>query len=191
MPHEDRSDHLRGRDALNEMRQRLDDAGLGGLLGGFTDLLGRVVDAAEKGRSHEREEPFRTRDGREGRFRVGFSVRTLADESGERRVAVEPFGDVSRDAATGQAAVSETREPPVDVFEEADHVLVVVEMPGVDASCASFTVEGDVLRIEAAATDKRYRKETLLPRGADPSTMRVESRHGVFEVRFDLSGGAL
>jgi HSP20 family protein len=186
MPRDDRAENLRGRDALDEMRRRLDDAGLGGVLGGFTDLLGRVVDAAEKNQTHEREGGFRTRDGREGRFRVGFNVRTLAGEGGEQRVAVEPFGDVTRDRSTGHAAVSETREPPVDVFEERDHVLIVVEMPGVDANEASFAIEGDVLRIEADAADKRYRKETLLPSGADPASMTVASRHGVFEIRFDL-----
>ena len=46
---------------------------------------------------------------------------------------VEPFGNVRKDERTGRATVREVMEPPVDVFEEADHVLVVAEMPGVGA----------------------------------------------------------
>ena len=58
---------------------------------------------------------------------------------------VEPFGNVAKDAKTGRATVHEVIEPPVDVFEEADHVLVVAELPGVSDEDIKLELRDDVL----------------------------------------------
>jgi HSP20 family protein len=186
--HRDRSEGPKGREAIDEIKRRLGDSGLDQILpgiSGLTEILGKVADAAERGGAETREGDFRTRDGREGRFRMGFSIRTLAGDEGESRVSVEPFGDVRRDATTGEATVSETREPPADLFDEGDHLLIVVEMPGADERETSIEVAGDVLRIAAPAPMKRYEKEILLPESFEPSAMSVSSRHGVYEIRLE------
>lgn len=165
------------------------------LIGGLSGLLGRLAELAEKGIELRRAVgesggavPFRTQDGREGRFQVGFNIRTVADAAGER-VSVEPFGDVDGFVRGPADPAAETREPPVDVFDEPSHVLVVVEMPGIARDDATFTLEGDVLRVEArrgeGAGAKRYAKSIALPAAFPPGAMRIEANNGVFEVRLD------
>lgn len=156
-------------------------AAVEGMLGGLGDLLEKLADVAEKAESVEREGSFNTKDGREGRFRVGFNVRTMQDAGGQREIKVEPFGDVQRDEA-GNASVSDVREPPVDVFEEPDGLMVVVEMPGIPEDNATFEVNGDILTVEGENGPKRYRAEVLLPSPAE-AVARVTSNNGVFEVR--------
>lgn len=158
-----------------------------GILGGLGDILGKISELADKAETMQREGNFETKDGKEGRFHVGFNIRTMEDAGGERSIEVEPFGNVSRDRSSGEASVSERREPPTDIFEETDHVLVVVEMPGIGDADASFAVEGDVLTISAEQGAKRYYKELLLPRSFDASAMTVSAVNGVFEVKFAIS----
>lgn len=160
-------------------------AAVEGMLGGLGDLLEKLADVAEKAETIEREGSFNTRDGREGRFRVGFNVRTMQDAAGQREIKVEPFGDVRRDDA-GNASVSDVREPPVDVFEEPDGLVVVVEMPGVPDDGARFEVDGDVLSIAGEHGPKRYRAEVLLPARV-AGVARVTSNNGVYEVRLTPS----
>ncbi|MEL7483521.1 MAG: Hsp20/alpha crystallin family protein, partial [Planctomycetota bacterium] len=116
-----------------------------------------------------------------GGFHVGFNVRTAETSGGEPSIEIEPFGDVVRDAK-GEAAVTERREPPADIFDEGDRLLVVVEMPGISRDDASFTIDGDVLTISAERGSKRYHKELLLPRAADQDLLRVCAVNGVFEI---------
>ncbi len=156
--------------------------GMGGLLGDLGEVLGKFADLAETAERLQKSGQFKTPDGREGRYQMGLNIRTLADAAGNDRVSIEPFGDVTRDAQ-GQAAVSEVREPPTDVFTERSHVLVIIEMPGVGDDDASFKLEGDVLTVSATAGDKRFHKEVLLPTACDEQGLDVSSRNGIFEVR--------
>lgn len=165
-------------------------SGVEGILGGLGDILGKIADLAEKAETIKKEGSFSTRDGREGRYQVGFNIRTLSDGTGESRLDVQPFGDVTRDASTGKAEVAETREPPTDVFEESDHVLIVVEMPGISIDDATFAVEGDILTISAEKGPKRYRKEVLLPRAYEARACAVSANNGVFEVKLSNTQAA-
>lgn len=172
---------------MQDKRDLKGRAAVDGILGGLGDILGKIADLADKAETIQKEGNFQSKDGKEGRYQVGFNIRTMADAAGEKQIKVEPFGDVSRDKNTGEASVSETREPPTDVFDEDDHVLVIVEMPGIGNDHASFTVEGDILTISAENGPKRYRKEVLLPRPFDPSAMSVAAVNGVFEIRLESS----
>ena len=171
----------------DELREKLKGlSGAGGILSGLGDIIGKISELAEKGEQLKQQQgDFTTKDGKEGRFQVGFNISTLGDKANgsDSNIKVEPFGDVVRDTATGEATVSETREPPTDVFEETDHVLVIVEMPGVSADDARFELEGDVLTVTADGAGKKYRKEVLLPTECDPSTLTTSANNGVFEVR--------
>jgi len=175
MKRPDESQQLRGRAAIE------------GIVGGLGDILGKIADLAERAEESRRDGSFTTADGKEGRFQVGFNIRTMSGDSGEPEIKVEPFGDVSRDRTTGQASVRERREPPTDVFEEADHVLVVVEMPGIGDEDVQLTIDGDVLTVSAESASKRYYKEVLLPLACDAATMQVRAVNGVFEIRLPAS----
>ena len=112
------------------------EGGFDGILKGLGDLVEKLSDLAEKGEQFSRTGEFQLGDEGKGLKGVfGFSVKTGL---GGKEVKVEPFGNISKDKATGKSMVHELREPLVDVFEEEDHVLIVAEMPGIEArGCSS------------------------------------------------------
>jgi len=143
-------------------------------LGGFLDLLSTLSEQGDGEITRSGE----INDDKKGVKAVyGFSVRV----GGGGKPHVEAFGNVKDDGRG--AVVEETREPIVDVFDEGDHLLLVVELPGVDAEDIRFEVEDDVLSLSASRGERKYRKEVLLPapvvtQGASPSY-----RNGVFELK--------
>lgn len=162
-------------------RNTKNTGGIEGILTGLSSLLGTLGELAEKGEELKRSGGFKTSNGKDVSFHYGVSVRTA---EGGRQVRVEPFGNMKTGAEAKESPVKEVREPLTDVFEEDDHVLVVVEMPGVDQKDAHFELAGDVLTINAAREPKRYHKEVLLPADGltlDASTIRCNN--GVFELR--------
>lgn len=165
--------------ANNEARSP--SGGIEGLLNGLSTLLGTLGDLAEKGEELKKSGTLSRKDGKDVAFHYGISVRTA---DGGRQVRVEPFGTMRTGEDAKRAPVREVREPLTDVFEEEDHVLVVIEMPGIDRDDAKIELAGDVLTITAERSTKRYRKELLLP---SDSLKYVKSavrwNNGVFEVR--------
>jgi HSP20 family protein len=156
----------------------------GGFLGGLGTLIDKLNELAEKGKSLQEMKEF----GGEGgapKGVYGFTIRTNIGEGGNREggVKVEPFGNVRRDNQTGHATVHEVTEPPVDIFEETGHVLVVVEMPGIGEEDIHLELRDDILAISAAKGSKKYRKEVLLPSSFDASAMSRSCRNGVLEIK--------
>jgi len=153
------------------------DVGLGGIfrsLGGFLDLLSNLSEqeGGEINRSGE------IGDDKKGVKAVyGFSVRM----GGGGKPMVEQFGNI-KDAGAG-AVVEETREPMVDIFDEGDHLLVVVELPGVGAKDIKTEVDADVLTLSAHQGDRKYRKEVLLPTTVREADSSSSYRNGVFELK--------
>lgn len=155
------------------------EAGFGGLLRRLGNLVEKLGELAEKGQELSRTGQFSTDKGLKGVY--GFSVKVAQGGEG---VKVEPFGNVARDKTTGQSVVHEIREPMVDLFEEADHVLVVAEMPGIGSDEIRVELNEDVLLISAEKGDKKYRKEVLLPQSFPPEKMQVSCQNGILQVRF-------
>lgn len=152
------------------------DLGLGGIfkgLGSFIELLGEM---AEKGET----EATRTGEARgPGRTRAmyGFTVKIGASGAPQ----VERFGNV-RDTRMG-AVVEEVREPMVDVFDEDNEVVVVAEIPGVEANDLQLEVRDDILLLAASHGDRKYSKEVLLPCAVQPDTIKSSYHNGVAEIR--------
>lgn len=157
------------------------EVGLGGILRGLGGLVEKLTELAEAGGTLARSREFRGGEpGREIRGIYGFTVKVGLGGEGAK---VEPFGNIHRDDESGRSVVQEVREPPVDVFEESDHTLVVAEMPGIAAEDVRVEVEDDVLTISAERGDKKYRKEVLLPGSFPRETMQVSCANGVVEIR--------
>jgi len=153
--------------------------GLGGFLGGLGTLLAKLGELAETGGELHKSGELHDERGKV-RGVYGFTIKTGLGGEG---VTVEPFGNVRKDAETGQAVVQEVREPMVDVFEEKDHVLVVAEMPGVAEEDVHLELKDDVLIVVAEKGEKKYRKEVLLPASFSVKKMTHSCRNGVLEVR--------
>jgi len=160
------------------------ESGFGGVFKGLADLIEKLGDLADKGEQLKKGEgEFHHRDVK-GVY--GFSVKVGLGEKGEKGVKVEPFGNVRRDARTGETTVQEIREPIVDVFEEKDHILIVGELPGISTKDVRLEVQDDLLTIYAEKKDKKYRKEILLPRSYPKEKMEVSCNNGILEIKCPL-----
>ena len=149
------------------------------LPGRLSELLEKLQDLAEKGEELSHAGRFGDRRG-DSEAVYGFRVKVGL---GGREVRAQPFGNVRRDEETGEAVVHEVSEPPVDVFEEVDAMLVVAEMPGIATEDVELHVHGDVLTISAERGAKRYRKEVLLPKPCSRDRMSVACNNGILEIR--------
>ena len=154
------------------------DVSLGGVfrsLGGFLDLLSNLSEQGEGELTRSGE----LGDDKKGVKAVyGFSVRV----GGGGKPLIEKFGNV-KDDGQGSAVVEEAREPLVDVFDEGDHLLVIAELPGVDANDIRFEVTEDVLNLSATRGDHKYRKEVLLASAVRAQAAISSYRNGVFEIK--------
>ena len=137
-----------------------DGPDVGGFLGGLTNLIEKLGELAETGKELNELKQFGEEGGIQGVY--GFTIRTGLGGERDGGVKVEPFGNVQKDERTGRATVREVMEPPVDVFEESDHVLVVAELPGVGPDDVHVELKDDILTIAAERGPKKYRKEVLL-----------------------------
>jgi HSP20 family protein len=155
------------------------EAGLGGMLKGLGDLVEKLGELAETGQELSKTGEIHG-SGKEVRGIYGFTVKVGLGEEGPR---IEPFGNIRRDIKSGRTEVQEVREPMVDVFEEDDHLLVLVELPGIDKEDVRIDLKDDVLTISAERGDKKYRKEVLLPRSVSKEKMQVSCNKGILEIK--------
>ncbi len=165
--------------------KRRDDSALGGgvsgILKGLTDLIEKLEDLGGEAQELSRTGEIHGKgDAKDVKGVFGFTVKVGLGDQGVR---VEPFGNVRTDKTSGKAIVQEMREPMVDVFEEKDFVLVVAEMPGVDADDIELDVQEDVLTVSAKREDRKYRKEVLLPGSFRRDRMTVSCNNGVVEIK--------
>jgi HSP20 family protein len=103
---------------------------------------------------------------------------------GRSAVKVAPAARVSRPAARRPPEPEEGRAPAADVFDEDDHFVVVVQLPGADEPSIRWSVHDDTtLMIRARSGDRRFARTIELDAAvnADTTTMRYEN--GVLELR--------
>lgn len=143
-------------------------------IGGLIDLVSKLEEQGKEGAQGEKE--FTSPSGRVNAV-YGFSVKT---NLGGKPV-VEPFGNV-RKTARGPV-VEEERQPLVDVFDETDHILVIVELPGIEEEHINTGVKGDILTLSAANGERKYYKEVLLPGDVDADSLKRKYKNGVLEMR--------
>lgn len=154
-------------------------AGVGGLFSGLAELVGKLSELAETGQELRRTGELHG-TGKELKGIYGFTVKVGL---GDKAPRVEPFGNIRKDKQTGEAVVHEIREPAVDMFEEADHLLIVAEMPGISAEDVQLEFQDDLLTIAAARGEKKYRKEVLLPGAYPKEKVRLSCNNGVVEIK--------
>lgn len=157
----------------------------------FSRILSGLADMAEKlhgisdeaGGTVSRTGEF-TYPSKEGGVKgvYGFTLRTGL-RGDDDQVRVEPFGNIRKDKATGEATVQEITEPLVDVFEDERSTTLVAEMPGVGPEDIIVDVREDILTIQAERGQKKYRKELLLGHPTSKDTLNVVCNNGVVTIR--------
>jgi len=97
-----------------------------------------------------------------------------------------------------------TYAPPVDIYENAEELLIVTDMPGVAQDGVTVNLEkreltlegkrsrqegeGNPLAVENDALD--YRRSFLLPQGIDVEKISAELRQGILRVRVPKAAAA-
>ena len=157
------------------------DLGVGGLfkgLGNFLDLLSDMIETSdEQGGETNRSGEFKVKGlGDKARGVYGFSVRTGI--GGIPRV--EHFGNI-RNTQSGPE-VAEVREPLVDVFDEAQEIVIAAELPGVSDAEIQIDIQEDVLTLETNG-ERKYAKEILLPALVDAASLQRTYQNGILEIR--------
>ncbi|MFA4844531.1 MAG: archaeal heat shock protein Hsp20 [Candidatus Margulisiibacteriota bacterium] len=153
---------------------------LGGIFEGLGSLLDVVGKLAEKGEELKKTGAIDIEGlgGKKGKMMYGFTINTMA-KGGPK---VSSFGNIHR-TPEGKTVVEEEREPEVDIFDEKDHVLLVVEMPGIEETDIKLDLKEDILDISAAKGDRKYHKEVLLPSKVKAETMASTYKNGVLEIK--------
>jgi HSP20 family molecular chaperone IbpA len=110
-------------------------------------------------------------------------------------------------AAPEKAYRKRTFAPPVDVFENADELLVVADLPGIAVESVALTVEKGTLTLTARAAapgdgepQKRarslefeavdYERTFRLPPGLDESRISAEAKNGTLLVHLPKAAEA-
>jgi len=157
--------------------------GLGGLLGGLGGLIEKLGELAEAGEELSRSGELKDASGKiHGVY--GINVKTALGDRGQTELKVEPFGNVRR-GPVDRPQGEDIREPLVDIHEEDDHVLVLVELPGVAKENVNLKAADARLEITAGRGKTTYRKDVDLPKDCSAKNMSWECSNGILQVRFD------
>ncbi len=155
---------------------------LGGIFGGLGSLVEKLGELAEAGEKLSQSGEFKDASGKlHGVY--GINVKTGLGKRGEQELKVEPFGNV-RPRTAGAPPEEDVREPLVDVHEEEDHVLVLVELPGVDKDNVTLELAEERLNLSARRGKTSYRKEITLPEPFSEENMQWDCKNGVLRIRF-------
>lgn len=165
---------------LNIFGLKLD---LGELLASPENVRDRLEELREKLKEAGGKEALSDEEWRQGGMSVTGSVRTHG-LMGEREFHVGTLGRSGR-KSTGQAASEppEAMEPPVDVFDEAEEVTIVADVPGAGLDDLELKLEGRTFSLATRPTARRsYGKELHLEADLEPTSLRATCHNGVLEV---------
>jgi HSP20 family protein len=107
-------------------------------------------------------------------------------------------------AATERRRPLRVTVPDVDVFENADELLVVADVPGVRSESVDVRVEHDTLTIEARHDgpadaspalareyeEVDYKRTFRIPAGIDAPNVHAEAKNGVVRVHLPKAAAA-
>jgi len=150
--------------------------GLGGLLKGlekspaFRERLAKINQEVER---RLRETPLKRTSDRGPHMESGFSSRTLAPEE------TSSFGKKGKKPSA--STPPHPKEPVVDVFDEKDHLRIIVELPGVAEKDIKTDLEKEdlILKINSAGWKPEHR--ITLP--AVPSgKLKKVFKNGILEI---------
>jgi HSP20 family molecular chaperone IbpA len=81
--------------------------------------------------------------------------------------------------------VPEIMEPLVDVFDEADSILIVAEVPGAQEDSIRVELENHTLKLRAGGKYRAYRGEVGLPAEVEHNSLAWTLNNGIIELRLN------
>ncbi|MCJ7667007.1 MAG: hypothetical protein MUP04_01755 [Anaerolineae bacterium] len=73
----------------------------------------------------------------------------------------------------------------VDIFDEGDHILVIVELVGFEEKGIRLAVEDETFVVEAEAPGRSVHEEIPLPLRVDGQRLKASYRNNMLQVRFE------
>jgi HSP20 family protein len=150
--------------------------GLGGLLKGlekspaFKERLRKINQEVER---RLKEAPLKRTPDRTPHMESGFFSRTMVQEE------TPSFGKKGRRLFTSPP--SHPKEPVVDVFDEKDHLRVIVELPGVVEKDIKTDLDKEILILKINSPGWKPEHKVTLPYAPQGKLKRV-FRNGFLEV---------
>lgn len=114
-----------------------------------------------------------------GPFVYGYTV-TIGPEG---KPVVREFGNVK--PKFGRLALSEEREPLVDIIEEDDRVKILAEIPGVNKEDIKVNATERSVSIRCDTPERKYSRDVELPVEVDVSTAKSTYKNGILEITFN------
>jgi HSP20 family protein len=108
----------------------------------------------------------------------GYSIRIGPDG----KPIIKEFGNVKPEAF-GERALSEEREPLVDVMEDEDKVVIIAEIPGVKKEEIDLKGDGKRLVIKVDGEQRKYYKELELPDNVEFDKTEATYNNGILEIK--------
>ncbi len=116
----------------------------------------------------------------------GYSVTTGPDG----RPVIRVFGNIRRGPSKQwKEAITETREPLVDVVDGKKDIRVIAELPGARKQDIDLTADGTSLVISAETPSRSYRKKLELPSPVELKRSSSTFNNGVLQVTFPKRKG--
>jgi HSP20 family protein len=108
----------------------------------------------------------------------------------DKKPVIREFGNVKRDHRGGwKEALTEAREPLVDIVDSDKEVRVIAELPGAKKDDVKLTAEGRSLTISVDTPTRKYRKELKLPMPVELDESKSSFNNGILEVTFPKPKG--
>jgi HSP20 family protein len=150
--------------------------------GGLFQGIGNVIDAVAKSIEEDKGEFKRegTFSSPSGRVKAVYGISVKTSLAGVP--LVESFGNVR--STSGGPKPEEVREPLVDMFDEQNHLIVLIEIPGVEEEQIRTNISGNTLTLSTEGGERKYYKEIALPNDIETSTMESSYKNGVLRMKF-------
>ena len=151
--------------------------GLGGLLKGlesspaFKERLKRINQEVER---RLKETPLKRTTDRGPNMESGFSTRTLVQEE------TPSFGRKGKKSSAHTP--SRPKEPMVDVFDEKDHLRIIVELPGVMEKDVKTDLDKETLTLRINSAGWKPEHNITLPY-APLGKLKKVFRNGILELK--------
>ena len=151
----------------------------------FKEIFGKVM----KGLPHDfqnlspediQKEIMKNKDKFGFPFMYGFNVNI--GPNGKPRV--DSFGNIKQ-KPSGKPKVNTSREPLIEINEEADQLIVIAEMPGVikDEVEIKATSHSLTISTKSDSLGKKYYKEIELPAAINSDYAKARLQNGILEVK--------
>ncbi len=114
---------------------------------------------------------------------VSFNTMTLKDSFSVARRLKRPGATQSFGLLHHIPSLMNKRQPPIDVFEEENCLIVLAELPGIDEKDVNVKAEENSVTITAENTAKKYFEMVRLPTRINKDTTEFTCRNNILQLR--------